>query len=149
MMDANDSGNDPPYPSILSGRRVLVCEDEGITTIHLCILLRKAGLTVVGCTRDGLKSVELALEERPELILMDINMPDLDGLDAAEQILAAYRPCIVIVTAYTEPIYQARARQIGCSGYIVKPFTGPALLSKAAVYFQQHLDACPVDTEEA
>jgi response regulator NasT len=138
MMDANDPVDKPPYLPALAGRRVLVCEDEGITTIHLCTLLRKAGLTVVGCTRDGLKSVNLALEERPDLILMDINIPGLDGLDAAERILAAYRPCIVIVTAYSEPIYQARARQIGCCGYVIKPFTGQALLAKVAVYFQQH-----------
>ncbi|HZT41987.1 MAG TPA: response regulator [Chthonomonadaceae bacterium] len=137
-MEATDHGDEPSYPSILAGRRVLVCEDEGITTIHLCTLLRKAGLKVVGCTRDGLKSVDLALEERPDIILMDINMPQLDGLDAAERILEEYRPCIVIVTAYTEPIYQARARQIGCGGYIIKPFTSQALLAKVAVYFQQH-----------
>ena len=62
MMDANENGEESFYPSALAGLRVLVCEDEGITTIHLCTLLRRAGLTVVGCTRDGLKSVELALE---------------------------------------------------------------------------------------
>lgn len=141
MMEANDLGDEPSYPPILAGRRVLVCEDEGITTIHLCTLLRKAGLTVVGATRDGLKSVDLALEERPDLILMDINMPQMDGLDAAERILAAYHPCIVIVTAYTEPIYQARARQIGCGGYVIKPFTGLALLAKVAAYYHQHLSS--------
>lgn len=74
----------------LAGMRVVICEDEGITQLQLKRILTLAGLKVVGVAGDGQAGVETVLRERPDLVLMDIKMPVMDGLEAARQIMAAY-----------------------------------------------------------
>jgi two-component system, response regulator PdtaR len=107
---------------------VVICEDEGITQMQLRRILTQAGCVVVATAGDGQAGVDAVLRERPDLVLMDIKMPVMDGLEAAEKILAAYRVCIIMLTAYATPEYQQRASEIGVCGYIIKPITAQTLL---------------------
>ena len=102
--------------------RVLVCEDETIIRLDLCQLLESAGLTVVGEARDGAEAVRLAEELTPDIILMDVRMPELDGVEAARRILAERQVPIVMVTAFAERDIVQQASEAGAFGYLVKPF---------------------------
>ena len=117
---------DQAIEEVLVGKRVVVAEDEGITSLQLERLLKRAGLQVVGKAGNGQEAVKVVLRERPDIVLMDIRMPLLDGLQAAERILSEYRPCIVFVTAFTH--YQEQARHLDACGYLVKPVTSENLL---------------------
>src|SRR5579872_2781595 len=86
--------------SLLVGKRVLVCEDEGVIQAQVCRALSQAGLQVIGSALNGKQGVEMALQERPDIVLMDLNLPVIDGMEAARRIMAAYGPCIVIVSSY-------------------------------------------------
>ncbi len=114
----------------LAGKRVVICEDEGITQLQLKRILTHAGLQVVSMAGDGKTGVEAVLREQPDLVLMDIRMPGMDGLEAARQILAAYRVCIVMLTAFATEEYRQQAAEIGSCGYIVKPVTSQTLLQQ-------------------
>lgn len=108
-------------------KRVLVVEDEGITQMQLDKVLRRAGFTVLPAALNGEQGVEIALRERPDVVLMDINMPGAyNGLEAARRILSEFSTCVVILTAYAD--YDKEAAEIGASGYIVKPLDGQSLL---------------------
>jgi response regulator NasT len=102
--------------------RVLVCEDETIIRLDLCQLLDGAGMTVVGEARDGAEAVRLAAELEPEMILMDVRMPELDGIEAARRILAERQVPIVMVTAFAEREMVEQASEAGAFGYLLKPF---------------------------
>ena len=102
--------------------RVLVCEDETIIRLDLCQLLESAGLRVVGEARDGEEAVRLAGELEPDIILMDVRMPEVDGVEAARRILAARQVPIVMVTAFAERDIVQQASEAGAFGYLVKPF---------------------------
>jgi response regulator NasT len=91
-------------------------------------ILTHEGVRVVGAAGDGLAAVEVVLRERPEIVLMDINMPELNGLEAARRIRQEYEPCIVVLTAYATQEYQTQASELGASGYILKPITAQTLL---------------------
>ncbi len=119
---------EPDFSSILAGKRVAICEDEGITQLQLRRIMTRAGLSVVGVAGDGRAAVELALRERPDLILMDINMPLMDGLQAAKEILSEFQACVVLLTAYGVEEYKIRAGEIGACGFIVKPVTAQSLI---------------------
>ncbi|HLV80709.1 MAG TPA: response regulator [Chthonomonadaceae bacterium] len=120
--------NAPSEASPLAGRRVVICEDEGILQMQLQRALTRAGLQIVGSANNGQTGVEIVLRERPDIVLMDIRMPIMNGLEAARRILAVYRPCLVMLTAYADESYQQQATEIGASGYIVKPVTTETLL---------------------
>jgi len=102
--------------------RVLVCEDETIIRLDICQLLETAGHTVVGEARDGAEAIRLAAELTPDIILMDVRMPELDGVEAARQILSARQMPIVMVTAFAERDIVQQASEAGAFGYLVKPF---------------------------
>jgi response regulator NasT len=102
--------------------RVLVCEDETIIRLDICQLLETAGHTVIGEARDGTEAVRLATELTPDIILMDVRMPELDGVEAARQILSARQVPIVMVTAFAERDIVQQASEAGAFGYLVKPF---------------------------
>src|SRR4051794_9509556 len=86
----------------LYGRRVVIIEDEGITQLQLRKMLRGVGAEVVAAAANGLIGIEAVLRERPDIVLMDIQMPQMNGLDAAETILRSFRVCIVMLTAYVD-----------------------------------------------
>src|SRR5215208_4206807 len=108
--------------------RILVAEDETIIRLDLCALLDTAGHTVVAEARDGEEAVELAREHEPDLAIMDVKMPRLDGIDAARRILDERPIPIVMLTAYGQQELVARAVEAGVFGYLVKPFREQDLL---------------------
>ena len=99
------------FASPLAGKRILIVEDEGITQLQLRKILLRAGLDVIGSAANGKEGVEMALQEKPDLILMDITMPVMDGLQATKQIVAQLSPCIMILTAYTDEEYRQAAQK--------------------------------------
>ncbi len=111
-----------------SARRILVAEDEAIIRLDLAEMLVEAGYDVVGQAGNGEQAVELARSLKPDLIIMDIKMPALDGISAAEQI-GQDRICpIVMLTAFSQTELVERARDAGVMAYIVKPFTAKDVL---------------------
>jgi response regulator NasT len=108
--------------------RILVAEDETIIRLDLRELLERAGFEVCAEAKDGLEAVELARTEEPDLALLDVKMPRLDGIDAARRILDERPIPIVMVTAYGEEELVARAVEAGVFGYLVKPFRESDLL---------------------
>ncbi len=108
--------------------RILVAEDETIIRLDLRALLERAGFEVCAEARDGEEAVELARRERPDLALLDVKMPKLDGIDAARRILDERPIPIVMVTAYGEQELVSRAVEAGVFGYLVKPFRETDLL---------------------
>jgi AmiR/NasT family two-component response regulator len=108
--------------------RILVAEDETIIRLDLRALLEQAGFEVCGEARDGMEAVELARELEPDLAVMDVKMPRLDGIDAARRILEERPIPIVMVTAYGQDEIVSRAVEAGVYGYLVKPFREQDLL---------------------
>ena len=108
--------------------RILIAEDETIIRLDLRELLESAGFDVVAEARDGEEAVELARTQAPELALLDVKMPKLDGIDAARRILEERPIPIVMVTAYGEQELVERAVEAGVFGYLVKPFRESDLL---------------------
>ena len=108
--------------------RVLVAEDETIIRLDLRSLLEGHGFEVCAEARDGEEAVELARSVRPDLAIMDVKMPRLDGIEAARRILEERPIPIVMLTAYGQEELVARAVEAGVFGYLVKPFREQDLL---------------------
>ena len=108
--------------------RILVAEDETIIRLDLKDLLERAGFEVVAEAKDGEEAVALARSEQPDLALMDVKMPRLDGIEAARRILDERPIPIVMLTAYGQQELVARAAEAGVFGYLVKPFREQDLL---------------------
>jgi AmiR/NasT family two-component response regulator len=108
--------------------RLLIAEDETIIRLDLRELLERAGFEVCAEARDGLEAVELARKELPDLAILDVKMPQLDGIEAAKRILEERPIPIVILTAYGQQEMIARAVEAGVYGYLVKPFRETDLL---------------------
>jgi response regulator NasT len=108
--------------------RVLVAEDETIIRLDLRDLLERAGFEVCAEARDGEEAVALAQSARPDVAIMDVKMPKLDGIEAARRILEDRPIPIVMLTAYGQDELVARAVEAGVFGYLVKPFREQDLL---------------------
>jgi two-component system, response regulator PdtaR len=108
--------------------RILVAEDETIIRLDLKETLERAGFEVCGEARDGEEAVQLAREEKPDLAVLDVKMPRLDGIEAARRILAERPIPIVMLTAYGHDELVARAVEAGVFAYLVKPFRESDLL---------------------
>jgi two-component system, response regulator PdtaR len=108
--------------------KVLVAEDETIIRLDLVEMLDRAGLEVVGEARDGVEAVELARTKEPDLAVLDVKMPRLDGIEAARRILDERPIPIVMLTAYGQDELVGRAVEAGVFGYLVKPFREVDLL---------------------
>jgi len=107
----------PPAP------RVVIAEDEALIRLDLAEMLAEEGYDVVGQAGDGETAVALALDLRPDLVVMDVKMPKLDGIAAAAQIAQARVAPVVMLTAFSQRDLVERARQSGAMAYLVKPFT--------------------------
>src|SRR5215218_2411264 len=118
--------------------RILVAEDETIIRLDLVELLRRAGMDVVAEARDGEEAIALARAHQPDLAIMDVKMPHVDGIDAARRILEERPIPIVMLTAYGQDELVARAVEAGVFGYLVKPFRESDLLPAIATARARH-----------
>ena len=115
-------------PPLRPALRVLVAEDEALIRMDLVEMLEEEGSDVVGQCGAGASAVRLATELRPDLLITDVKMPVLDGLSAAEQVVAARLAAVVILTAFSERDLVERAREAGVMAYLVKPFQSQDLV---------------------
>ncbi|MFZ2175208.1 MAG: response regulator [Rhodococcus sp. (in: high G+C Gram-positive bacteria)] len=121
-------------------RRVVVAEDEALIRLDLVEMLREEGYDVVGEAGDGQTAVDLAVELKPDLVIMDVKMPRRDGIDAASEIAAKRIAPVVILTAFSQRELVERARDAGAMAYLVKPFSSADLVPAvelAASRFQE------------
>jgi two-component system, response regulator PdtaR len=107
---------------------VVIAEDEALIRLDLREMLQEEGYRVVGEAGDGEGAVALAEELRPDLVMLDVRMPVMDGITAAERIVAARLSAVVMVTAYSQREQVQRARDAGAMAYVVKPFTAADLV---------------------
>jgi AmiR/NasT family two-component response regulator len=121
----------------MSGR-ILIAEDETIIRLDLRELLERAGFEVCAEAKDGEEAVALARAEAPDVALLDVKMPRLDGIEAARRILDERPIPIVMVTAYGEQELVSRAVEAGVFGYLVKPFREGDLLPAIATARARH-----------
>jgi response regulator NasT len=128
--------------------RILVAEDETIIRLDLKELLARAGFDVCAEARDGEEAVALARTETPDLAIMDVKMPRLDGIEAARRILEERPIPIVMLTAYGQEELVSRAVGAGVFGYLVKPFREQDLLPAIATARARH-DELQAVREEA
>src|SRR3990172_9352963 len=108
--------------------RILIAEDESIIRLDLRELLEGAGFEVCAEAKDGLEAVELAREQQPDLAILDVKMPRLDGIEAARRIMDERPIPIVMLTAYGQDELVSRAIEAGVFGFLVKPFRESDLL---------------------
>src|SRR5213595_1726233 len=130
--------------------RILVAEDETIIRLDLVEMLARAGLEVCAEARDGEEAVALAAEHEPDLAVMDVKMPGMDGIEAARRMLERRSFPIVMLTAFSESDLVGRAVDAGVFGYLVKPFRESDLLPaiEAARARAAELDALRAETED-
>ncbi len=120
--------------------RILIAEDETIIRLDLRELLERAGFEICAEARDGLEAVELARTEQPDLAILDVKMPEIDGIEAAKRILEERPIPIVILTAYSQQELIARAVEAGVYGYLVKPFREADLLPAIETARARHVE---------
>jgi response regulator NasT len=118
--------------------RILVAEDETIIRLDLRALLESAGFDVCAEAKDGEEAVELARSAEPDLAVLDVKMPRLDGIEAARRILEERPIPIVMLTAYGQEELVSRAVEAGVFGYLVKPFREQDLLPAIAAARARH-----------
>jgi len=101
--------------------RIIIADDEAVIRMGLRAMLEERGYAVVGEAAEGRRALDLVEKLRPDLVFLDIKMPGLDGLAAAEQLIAAHRVPVIILTAYGDRALIDRAREAGVMGYLMKP----------------------------
>ncbi len=111
-----------------SPRRVLIAEDEALIRLDLAEMLAEEGFEVVGEAGDGEEAVALAKKLKPDLVILDVKMPKMDGIDAAAQIVSEQIAPVVMLTAFSQRDLIERARDAGAMAYLVKPFSPADLL---------------------
>jgi response regulator NasT len=129
--------------------RVLVAEDEALIRMDLCEMLGEEGYDVCGEAGDGATAVRLARELRPALVLLDVKMPVLDGISAAEQIVSERIAPVVILTAFSQRDLVERAREAGAMAYLVKPFQKKDLLPTIEMAVSRFAELVALEREVA
>lgn len=138
---------DLQHRASLCTMRILIAEDETIIRLDLRDLLERAGHEVVAEARDGEEAVALARSHEPDLAILDVRMPHLDGIEAAKTILAERPIPIVMLTAYGQEELVARAVEAGVFGYLVKPFREQDLVPAIATARARHQELAAVREE--
>jgi response regulator NasT len=128
-------------------KRVVVAEDEGLIRLDLVEMLREEGYDVVGEASDGQQAIELAEKHRPDLVILDVKMPVLDGITAAERIADARIAPVVILTAFSQRELVERARDAGAMAYLVKPFTKADLLPAIEIAVSRYAEVAALEGE--
>jgi len=117
--------------------RVIVAEDEAIIRLDIVETLTEAGFDCIAQASNGQECIELAVEQQPDLVLMDIKMPIMDGLEAAEA-LAEHKIPVVLLTAFSSPDLVDRASAAGVYNYVVKPFNPANLIPALRIALSLH-----------
>ncbi|MDE0867499.1 MAG: response regulator [Aquiluna sp.] len=128
--------------------RVVVAEDEALIRMDVVATLREAGYEVVGEAADGEEAVRLAVELMPDLIIMDIKMPKLDGISAAEKI-SEHKIPVVLLTAFSQADLVKRAADAGAMAYVTKPFKPSDLLPAIQIALSRAEELFALETEIA
>ena len=143
--DARPSAGEVPPPPTRS--RVVIAEDEALIRLDLKETLDELGYEVVGEAGDGERAVALARELRPDLVILDVKMPVLDGISAAERIAAARIAPVVILTAFSQRDLVERARDAGAMAYLVKPFSSTDLMPAIEMAVSRYAEAAALGAE--
>ena len=133
-MSVNES--ESTSPSGVTSARILVAEDEAIIRLDLVEMLSEAGYTVVAEAANGVEAIALAKEHRPDLAILDVKMPELDGISAAEQIIEIAP--VLMLTAFSQRELVERARDAGAMAYVVKPFSISDLVPAIEIAISRH-----------
>jgi response regulator NasT len=136
-------------PAAIPARRVLVAEDESLIRLDLTEMLAEEGYQVVGEAGDGAMAVRLAEELRPDLVVMDVKMPVLDGISAAERIVSQRIAPVLILTAFSQRELVERAREAGAMAYLVKPFAKTDLVPAIEMALSRHEEIALLEREVA
>ena len=121
--DSEPRSGEAAAPGEPGAMRVVVAEDEALIRLDLAEMLEEAGYEVVGQAADGAEAVELVTETKPDIVIMDVKMPVLDGISAAEKLHGERIAPVVMLTAFSDRELVERARDAGVMAYVVKPFT--------------------------
>jgi response regulator NasT len=132
-----------------TGRRVLVAEDDALIRLDLVEMLSEEGYAVVGQAGDGEQAVELAEQLRPDMVIMDVKMPKMDGIDAASVIAERRIAPVVILTAFSQRELVERARDAGAMAYLVKPFNRKDLVPAVELAVSRFRELVALETEVA
>jgi two-component system, response regulator PdtaR len=127
--------------------KVLIAEDEAIIRLDLKEMLEEEGYDVVGEAADGEAAIRQATERSPDLVIMDIKMPGLDGLSAAERIVDEGLAAVLILTAFSQRDLVRRAAEAGAMGYLVKPFQKSDLVPAIDIAVARHAELAAVKDE--
>jgi response regulator NasT len=130
-------------------RRVLVAEDEALIRMDLTEMLTEAGYEVVGEAGDGATAVRLAEELHPDVVVLDVKMPVLDGIAAAERIAAGRIAPVVMLTAFSQRDLVERARDAGAMAYLVKPFKPADLVPAVELAVSRFAEITALEAEVA
>jgi response regulator NasT len=130
-------------------KRVLIAEDEALIRLDLAEMLGEEGYDVVGEAGDGETAVKLAEELRPDLCILDIKMPIMDGLAAAEKIAGARIAPVIILTAFSQRDLVERARAAGAMAYLVKPFQQTDLVPAIEIALSRFAEVAALEAEVA
>jgi DNA-binding NarL/FixJ family response regulator len=110
-----------PVSAKLFGKRVVIVEDEGLMQMQLCKAFTQSGLIVVGQAMSGEEGVGLILREKPDMVIMDIVLSGMDGIEATRHVMKHFPTCVIVVSAHIDQHLQREAREAGASGYVAKP----------------------------
>jgi two-component system, response regulator PdtaR len=126
---------------------VVIAEDEALIRLDLKEMLEEEGYLVAGEVGDGASAVDLAQRLRPDLVIMDVKMPGLDGISAAEQISAERLAPVVILTAFSQRDLVKRASDAGAMAYLIKPFTRADLVPAIEIAVSRYQEITALDSE--
>lgn len=152
-LDAGDAGADTGSETADSDagaperRTVVVAEDEALIRLDIVETVEEAGYEVVAQVGDGESAVERARELDPDLVILDIKMPKLDGISAAERIGRDNIAPVVLLTAFSQKELVERARDAGAMAYVVKPFTAADLLPAMEIAISRFQELTALEEE--
>ncbi len=129
--------------------KVVIAEDEALIRLDLREMLEEEGYVVAGEAADGEAAVKLAEQLRPDLVIMDVKMPGLDGISAAEQITANQIAPVIILTAFSQRDLVQRASEAGAMAYLIKPFTKADLVPAIEVAASRFAEIAALNAEAA
>ncbi|KAB2807546.1 response regulator [Pimelobacter simplex] len=128
-------------------RTVVIAEDETLIRMDLAEMLAEEGYDVVGQAGDGQRAIELAEELRPDLVILDVKMPVLDGIAAAEAIASRRIAPVVMLTAFSQRDLVERAREAGAMSYLVKPFSQSDLVPAIEMALSRFAEIVQLESE--